>query len=112
MFAFGTMRGSDLDKVLGNTPLVMFDRDTCNVAKSQIGFLTFVVRPNILALEEFLDPVGPVLSLASLPEALKKSKRYRQPDKFLPHIFDESTASPGYAEFVNKIWKFHTYTRL
>jgi hypothetical protein len=51
----------DRDKALGHTPLVMFDREQCNVAKSQIGFLTFVVRPNILALEEFLDPVGPVL---------------------------------------------------
>ena len=35
----------DQEKAKGMAPLIMFDRDLCNVDKSQIGFLTFVVPP-------------------------------------------------------------------
>ena len=50
----------DLEKSLGLNPSILCDRETTNVNKSQIGFISFIVKPTFDLLVNILPEISPL----------------------------------------------------
>ena len=55
----------DLKKSLGLPPSMLCDRETTNIAKAQIGFIDFFIKPPLVALSNVIDGMDVFLNQLS-----------------------------------------------
>ena len=52
----------DREKSLSLKPSMLCDRDTTNIAKAQVGFIDFIIKPAFVSLSRFLDGMDAYLA--------------------------------------------------
>ena len=55
----------DREKQLGLPTSMLCDRETTNIAKAQVGFIDFLIKPVFVSLSHFLDGIEPYLNQLS-----------------------------------------------